>query len=103
MILKNDKLFKILTERGLIFREIEEINKKMMDLDKSRQKLGYKMDKLKDKTVKIIEKEDIKLDEFEYISNIGIENGEIEVTILDQIEEYKKLVREKKNEDAKKK
>ena len=102
MILKNEKLFKILTERGLIFREIEEINKKMMDLDKERTKLGYKMDKLKDKTLKIIEKEKIELKEFEYIANVSIESGEIEVTILDQVEEFTKQLREKKAEDAKK-
>ena len=102
MIIYNDKLKKILEERGELFKEIGKINEQMVKLDTERKKLGYKMDKLKDKTLKHIEAEKITLQEFEYIADIGIKDGKIEATIKDQVEDYKQLIREKRLEDAKK-
>jgi len=101
MKIVDDKLFKILTNRKVIFDEIQEINKKMIALDTDRKKLGYKMDALKEKTKKIIDGRNIPLEEFQYIANIAIENGEIEVTIKDQVEDYKELVREQKAKEKK--
>lgn len=99
MIIKNDKLFKILEERAEVFKEVQKINEEMIKLDTERKKLAYKMDGLKEKTKKILDKEKIELDEFEIITNVGIKDGEIELTIVDEIEEYKKVVRERKEKE----
>ena len=63
------------------------------------QKRGYKMERLKDKTRPIVEMEKIEMDEFEEIEKIELKDGVPTVTIIDKIEEYKKLLREQKNED----
>lgn len=93
----NSKLFKILNERGLIFKEVNSINEQIIELDKQRTKLGYKMDRLKEKTQDIINdcKESFQLGKYEIISRVYInDNRESEVEILDQVEEYQKILDE---------
>jgi anaerobic ribonucleoside-triphosphate reductase len=94
--LKNDKLKRILEERGEIKKEIDLVVADMVKLEKERLKLGYKMDKLKEKTKVIIDQQDFNLGEFEFIATVDLKDGEPSVEILDQIEEYKKMVREDK-------
>lgn len=94
-IIKNDKLKEILTERGHIFKEIGVINEQLMELDKERTKLGYKMDKLKNKTQDIMNKEKIEVSPYEIITRIYLnDKHENEVEILDKLEEYKKALDE---------
>ena len=95
--IKNDKLVKILTERGKLFKELGVINEELIKLDKDRKKIGYKMDKLKDKTSVIMDKEKIELGEFDIISRVFIENGECKVEIVDRVEEFKKQLKEDSN------
>lgn len=97
--IENKKLNEILKERGVLFDKLGKINEQLMELDKERTKLGYKMDKLKDKTKKIMDKQDIEVGQYELITRIYInDNGENEIEILDQIEEYKKMLDEKEDE-----
>jgi len=95
--IENQKLAKILNDRKVIFDEITEANEGIDKLDKHRTKLAYKMNKLKEKTATIIDevKPTFELQEFEIITNISIDNGYPEVEIIDQIEEFKKVLREK--------
>jgi len=97
--IQNDKLADILTERGLLFRQIGKINEQLADLDKERTKIGYKMDKLKDKTAPIVDKhiKELNLGEFEIVSRVYL-NGEQtpEVEIIDLVEEYTEELRKKK-------
>ena len=95
----SDKLFDILTERGLIFREIGKINEQLYKLDEERKKLAYKMDRLKEKTAPIVAKytKSFELGEFEIISSVLLNGeGNPEVQIVDLVEEYTKELREKK-------
>ena len=97
----NDKLSKILKERGIIFKQVGEINEQIVELDKERTKLGYQMDKLKEKTATIIEKykDSFNIGKYEIIASVGInDNRENEVTIIDQVEEYQKMLDEKLTE-----
>jgi hypothetical protein len=96
--IKNGKLKKILEERGVIFREMDEINKKLVELDKRRTALGYKMDRLKEKTSPIIDeaKPTFELGEFELVTRVLLEKDEPTVEIVDQVEEYKIMLRDKK-------
>lgn len=97
IIIESPKLDEILRERAIIFKEARAINQEMDELDKSRKKCGYKMDKLKDKTAAIIKKENIELGEFEVITNVYIDEKthKTSADIVDQIEEYTVLLREK--------
>jgi len=94
-IIKNAKLVDILKQRKELFESISSVNDKMVELDKERTKLAYKMDKLKDKTKVIMDKAEIKLNEFEVISAVSLEKGEAVATVVNQIDEYKRMLREK--------
>ena len=100
IIIDNSKLHQILFERGNIVKEVMKINEDIDNLEKERNKLGYKMNKLKDKTKIIIDKEKIELGEFEFIANVFLnDNRECELNILDNVEEYKTMLREKNVKD----
>jgi len=98
--IKDDKLKSILEERGIVFKKIQELNEQIVVLDKERTKEGYKMNKLKEKTKVIMDKQKFNLDEFEFISSIFLEKGECKVEILDRVEEFKKMVRDEANENT---
>jgi predicted ribosome quality control (RQC) complex YloA/Tae2 family protein len=92
--IKDKKLEGILSERAVYHKEVGEIMEKMMALDKEKTKLAYKLDKLKEKTKVIMDKLNPKLEEFEFISRVFMEKGVAYYEVLDQIEEYKKAIRE---------
>ena len=96
--LQDKKLFAILEMRGEVFKQIEEVNRIIVSEDEKRTKLGYKMERLKEKTTEAMKSHDIELEEFDEIGTVGREQGEITVSIYNQLEEYKKLLREKKDE-----
>lgn len=96
--LQDKKLFAILEMRGVVFKEIEVENKIIVAADEKRTKLGYKMERLKEKTTEAMKSHNIELEEFDEVGTIGIENGEVTVSIYNQVEEYKKLLKEKKDE-----
>ena len=96
--LQNQKLFAILEMRSDVFKKIEEANKVIVSEDEKRTKLGYKMERLKEKTTEALKGHTIDLSEFEKVGSVGIENDEVTVSIYDEVEEYKKLLREKKDE-----
>ena len=95
--LEDKKLFSILEARGEIFKELGEINKKIVEADGVRTKLAYKMQRLKDKTAGRLKKHKLDLVEFEDINSVGIEDNKITIKIFNQVEEYKKMLREKKS------
>lgn len=102
--LPNEELAQILRDRIPIHKNIGKINEKLVALDKERTKEGYKMERLKEKTRVILDKAtpDFNLTEFEVITNVGLnDNGQPEVTIIDQIEEFTKPKEEKEIEEYK--
>ena len=94
--IKDKKLEDILKERAIYHKQVGAIMEQMMSFDKEKTKLGYKIDKLKEKTKVIMDKLNPKLEEFEFISRVFMDNGKAYYEVLDQIEEYKKMVREEK-------
>jgi len=94
----NSKLVDILKKREVIHTEIGSIMEQLMKLDKDRTKLGYKMDKLKEKTKVIMDKLSPEVAEFEMISRIFLEGGEAYYEIIDLVEEYKQALRDKAKE-----
>ena len=94
--IQDKKLFAILEMRGETFKEIEGVNKIIVKEDEKRTKLSYRMQRLKDKTSEALKNHVIELNEFEQIGSVGIENGESTVSIYDELEEYKKTLRDRK-------
>jgi signal recognition particle subunit SEC65 len=100
--IKDAKLVTILEERAIYHKEIGRIMEQLMALDKEKTKLGYKLDKLKEKTKVIMDKENPKLEEFEFVARVFLDKGKAFYEVLDQIEEYKKAIREDRIAKAKK-
>lgn len=101
--IKNAKLVKVLEKRGVVVKEIEVINKAIKDLETDRNKLGYKMNALKDKTRLIVGDMGIEKDlgEFDVVTDIYIEKGKAYYDIENEIELYKTFLREKKEAEKK--
>jgi hypothetical protein len=100
----NPALKKILAERGKVVDEARKLQKEVDKLQREQQKLGYKMDNLRDKTTPFIEDltPSFNLREFELVGRVYLDKDVIKVDIVDQVEEYTRLLREK-IEGAKKK
>jgi len=79
--------------------EFKKANGELGEQYRQLQKLEYKMNRLKDKISSELAKENIKLKEFEEIGTVSLNKGKAEVVILDKVEEYKKMLRERENED----
>lgn len=97
VIINNNELTEILNKRAVIYRKIGKINEQLSELDKERTKLGYKMDKLKEQTQVIMDKEmpALNVGKYEVVTRIYINQEKYnEVEILDKIEEYQKMLDE---------
>lgn len=97
---ENDKIVKILEKKAPLIEEGRNLSKQMDDLNKDLHKIGLKVQKLKDKTAHLMEKESITLGEFEYIASIDTKDGQVVLEIVDAIEEYKAAYRKKVAEQA---
>lgn len=93
--IKNDKILKILEKKGGLIDKGRELTKQIEGLEKERNKVGLQVQKLKDKTAHLMDKEDIKTEEFEYVASVDLKDGEVVLTIKDAIEEYKQAYRER--------
>ena len=98
-----EELKTLLREKAVIHKEIGEINEKLEKLDSKRSKLGHKINRIKEKMLPIIKEMEhsFKLSEFEIITNISIgeESKEVEIEVINQVEEYKEAIRQKKLEE----
>jgi len=90
-------LVELLKKQATIHKAQVKINQQLSDLDNERTKNGYKVEKIKEKMKPIIDKllPSFELGEFEVITSVSLNNNQPEVTILDMVEEYTKMLREK--------
>lgn len=95
--LNHDKLHQLLSKKDGFIKEGRGLTKQIEDLDKERHKIGLKVEKLKGKVAQYLDKENIQLEEFEYIQALDIKDDKVEVTIMDAIEEYKTAYRDRKS------
>ena len=96
--INNEKLKTLLKKKGDLITEGRKITEEISKLEEERNKLGLKVQKLKDQIVPIVMDETKgKLAEFEEIENVELKDGEIEVRTYDAIEEYKKHYLANKN------
>ena len=99
--LDNKQLIKILKDREVEFKKAQELQTTAEKINKELTALGYKMNRLKEKTSQVLNKENIELTDFEIITEVKLENGEPILEIVDQVEEYKKLILKKKADEKK--
>ena len=103
IIIKNDILKKHLETLVSVVAEIREINEKLQELDKERNILGMKRQRILDKAKAIIEEENLELGEYEELAELKLKDDNPVMIIIDKIEEYKKFLKEGKDKNAKNK
>lgn len=102
MKFQNKELYDYLQEKDKLVAEAREKSKQIEDLESERNKIALQVQKIKDKVIPIVEEiTEGQLGEWEAIEEVKpTENeNEVEVTTFDQVEEYKKFLLEKKNEE----
>ncbi|PJB50621.1 MAG: hypothetical protein CO103_01930, partial [Chloroflexi bacterium CG_4_9_14_3_um_filter_45_9] len=97
IIIKNDILKKHLETLVSVVAEIREINEKLQKLDKERNILGMKRQRILDKAKAIIEEENLELGEYEELAELKLKDNNPVMIIIDKIEEYKKFLKEGKD------
>jgi len=102
--LQNAKLHKLLEEKANLVEEGKSFQKKVEKLQKEQRKIGLKLNKVKEKVLPLIAGESTKLDigQFEAPMNVNIIDGKSILTIVDRVEDFKKRLLEKLEEDNKK-
>lgn len=91
----NERLFSLLQERGAEVERGRNIQKEIEAMQEEQRKIGLNLNNLKEKVRKIISKKKIDLNEFEVLTDISLEDGEIRLLIVDALEEWKKLYLER--------
>lgn len=124
-IIKNETIKKVLKERELLsiemnklVNELEKVTKKSealkaeweAEFNKAKPKVEAlnekmtpimeKFKRFEEKIKPIIDKQDFNLGEFEEAASVYLENGEVVVKITDEVEEYAKILKHKKNEKS---
>lgn len=108
--LNSTDLVKILGDREKVNKDITEIHKILVDADKKHKKLQFKVQRIKDKGVKVLDKvlkEQYPMDEFEYTGQMKIINEKVfEIDIHDALNDIfrdKKALEERLRKDKKEK
>jgi hypothetical protein len=101
-VIENDELKDLLIKRGEVVTEARVVDGKREKLVQELKKLGHKMERYKDKSAPLLDLNEIKLEEFEVITEVKYEDGKLKVFISDRIEEYREAIRTQKKEALKK-
>lgn len=101
---KSAKLHKLLEEKVKLVDEGKGYQKEVEELQKKQRKVGLKLNKIKEKVIPLVAEESVKLDigQFEAPMNVSIIDGKDILTIVDRVEDFKKRLLEKLEEDNKK-
>lgn len=97
---KDDELKGWLEEKDTLVNEGRELSKEIEALEEKRNTCGMKIQKLKDKIIPRGE-ELIKdsLGEFDVLTTITIDGEEVALEYIDQVEDFKRAVRERKQKE----
>lgn len=86
----NKKVEKALAEKGVLIEKGREISRKIEKLETERNKIGLKVQKIKDDIVLPFAREIKKdLGKYEDLQTLNLINGKIVVNVFDYIEQYK--------------
>ena len=87
---EDKKVKKALIEKGLLIEKGREISRKIEKLETERNKIGLKVQKIKDDIVLPFAREIKKdLGKYEDLQTLNLVNGKIVVNVFDYIEQYK--------------
>jgi len=92
------KLQKEMDLANVVGKEINELKKKYDELLKPVKKQKYKVQRIDEKLYPLVEAEKILIDEFEGTRQPIIEGKKVYLEVVNLIDEFKKHVREKRNE-----
>ena len=106
--IQDKQIKKLLIKKQELFKEVNEINKRIIKDDQSRKKLAYKAQRIKEKITPLMERYykdgTIKINPpLEIPTRISLVKDVIEVEVSNQVEEYKKLLLQKYEESKKSK
>lgn len=98
------ELYDLLNQKSKLVEAGRALTKKIDDLETERNKVGLQIQKLKDVIIPLVESIMAKsLGEFEMITTVEVDKEkkhQIIINYIDQIEEYKKAIRERKNSNS---
>lgn len=95
---KNADLLKNLKAKDELVKEGRALSVQIEELEAKRNKCGMQIQKFKDKIIPVAEKlVASSLGEFGVLTTITIEGDEVRLDYIDQVEEFKKMLLEKKN------
>jgi len=102
MIIKNKKLVGLLKEKDVLVTEGRAISKEIDKLENDRRKVGLQIQKIKDKILPMVDEiTKDKMQEFEEITTVNIKSeDEVEISVTNVIEDFKKAYVEQKQNPA---
>jgi hypothetical protein len=101
MIFKNKEIVELLTKKETLVIEGREVTKKIEELENDRRKIGLQIQKVKDKVIPMVNKlMEGNLKEFEEIGTVEVKDGELDISIVDVVENFKRDYKEAKNKTA---
>ena len=102
--LQNAKVHKLLEEKAKLVDEGKSYQKEVDELQKKQRKVGLKLNKVKKKVIPLVAEisSELAIGQFEAPMNVSIIDGKDILTIVDKVEDFKKRLLEKLEEDNKK-
>jgi len=104
--IEDKKVKKLLEKKESFFKEVNVVNKQIIELDKKRKKLVYKAQRIKEKVMPLMKKYyldgTIKINPPVSIpTKISLVKGIIEVEVSNLVEEYERMLIEKSKKSKK--
>jgi len=91
MKIPSKELIELLSKKTVLIDEARGYSKEIETLEGTRRKVGLQVQKIKDKVIPLVKKlTDGKLAEFEEITQVDIKDGEIDITVVNVVEDFKR-------------
>lgn len=88
-----DEIKDLIEKKGVIVTKGRELSQQKEEIETELNKCGLQINKLNDKLIPMVEGLGVELGEFEQIESIKVEEGELVMSIFDQVEEFKNQLR----------
>jgi len=104
--IQDKKIKRLLEKKQELFDEVNIINRRIVEDDKARKKLVYKAERIKEKIMPLMKKYykdgSVKINSpIEIPTRISLVKDVIEIEVVNQVEEYEKMLIEKSKQPKK--
>ena len=104
--IQDKKIKRLLEKKQELFDEVNVINRRIVEDDKARKKLVYKAERIKEKIMPLMKKYykdgSVKINSpIEIPTRISLVKDVIEIEVVNQVEEYEKMLIEKSKQPKK--